>query len=119
MSIYKQRDIVLVSFPFSDQSQVKVRPALVLSNDFYNRTALDLLVCGLTTNLTPIPYSVLIQPTDLETPGSLRHVSRVKADAIAQIEKNLVIKSIARLKSDMFQQVIIEIIGLIALPKQP
>lgn len=45
MNIYRQRDIVLVPFPFSDLSTPKVRPVLVLSNDAYNRRTEDLLVC--------------------------------------------------------------------------
>ena len=45
MNIYRQRDIVLVPFPFSDLSTPNVRPVLVLSNDAYNRRTEDLLVC--------------------------------------------------------------------------
>jgi mRNA interferase MazF len=41
MSRYKQGDIVLLNFPFSDNNRSKIRPALILSNDkldgnFYN-----------------------------------------------------------------------------------
>ena len=56
MSIYKQRDIVLVPFPFSDLSGQKVRPVLILSNDAYNQQSADVVVCGLTTNLTPAEF---------------------------------------------------------------
>ncbi len=58
VSTYRQRDIALVPFPFSDLSARKVRPVLVLSNDQYNQQSLDVLVCALTTNLAPTPYSV-------------------------------------------------------------
>ena len=33
----KQRDIILIKFPFSDLSGAKVRPALVISNNQYNQ----------------------------------------------------------------------------------
>ena len=65
MSIYKQRDIVLIKFPFSDLTGHKVRPVLVLSNDIYNQQSLDLLVCGITSNIKPIPYSIIIDITDV------------------------------------------------------
>ncbi len=43
--MYKQREIVLVPFPYSDLSAVKRRPVLVISNDDYNISYPDILVC--------------------------------------------------------------------------
>ena len=47
----KRGDIILVPFPFSDQSGQKVRPVLVVSNDHYNNSCDDLIVCGITSRL--------------------------------------------------------------------
>ena len=112
MSIYKQRDIVLVPFPFSDLSGLKVRPVLILSNDTYNRQSADVVVCGLTTNLHPSPYSIIIATSDIEVAGTLRHTSRVKADTIASLEQSILIKQIACLKLAIFNQVIAQIQAL-------
>ncbi len=116
MSIYRQRDIALVPFPFSDLSGQKVRPVLILSNDAYNQQSADVVVCGLTTNLSPAPYSIIIEVTDVEQPGTLRHKSKVKADAIASLEQTILIKQIARLKLPILKQVIAEIEDLIKSP---
>jgi mRNA interferase MazF len=116
MSIYKQRDIMLVPFPFSDLSGQKVRPVLILSNDAYNQQSADVVVCGLTTNLSPAPYSIIIEVTDVEQPGTLRHKSKIKADTIASLEQTILIKQIARLKLPVFKQVIAEIEDLIRSP---
>lgn len=35
--IYKQREIVLTRFPFSNLIEFKVRPVLIISKDSYNR----------------------------------------------------------------------------------
>jgi mRNA interferase MazF len=113
MSTYRQRDIVLVPFPFSDLSGQKVRPVLILSNDVYNQQSADAVVCGLTTNLRPAPYTVIITITDVELPGTLRHTSKIKADTIVSLEQSLLIKQIARLKLSIFNQVIAEITSLI------
>lgn len=102
MNTYRQRDIVLVPFPFSDLSGRKVRPVLILSNDTYNRQTADVMVCGLTTNLNPSHYSIIIDVTDVEQPGMLRHRSKIKTDTIASLEQSLLIKQIARLKSSVF-----------------
>ena len=116
MSIYRQRDIVLVLFPFSDLSGQKVRPVLILSNDAYNQQSADVVVCGLTTNLRPAPYSIIVDVTDVEQPGTLRHKSKVKADAIASLEQSILIKQIARLKLSVVRQVVAEIEDLIKSP---
>jgi mRNA interferase MazF len=113
MSTYRQRDIVLVRFPFSDRSGQKVRPVLVLSNDAYNQRSADVLVCGLITNLRPMPCSIVVDVTDVEQPGTLRHRSKIKADAIASLEQSLLIKPIARLKPSVFRQVVAEIEDLL------
>ena len=36
--MYKQGDIIVVKFPFTDGSEFKKRPALVVSNDKVNKT---------------------------------------------------------------------------------
>lgn len=113
MSTYKQRDIVLTPFPFSDQSATKVRPVLILSNDLYNRQSADILVCGLTSNLKAAPYSIYIDLIDVEQVGSLRQPARIKVDAIASLDQTLIIKSIARLKQPVFARVIAEITKLL------
>jgi mRNA interferase MazF len=119
MNTYRQRDIALARFPFSDLSSQKVRPVLVLSNDEYNRRSADVLVCGLTTNLRPVPYSVIIDVTDVEQPGTLRHRSKIKADTISSLEQSILMHSIARLKLPIFRRVVAEITDLINPPAAP
>ena len=46
-----QRDIVLLTFPFSDLKSSKIRPAIVLSNDEYNSQFEDFVAVPLTSNL--------------------------------------------------------------------
>ncbi|MBC8230631.1 type II toxin-antitoxin system PemK/MazF family toxin [bacterium] len=116
MSIYRQRDIVLVPFPFSDLSGQKVRPVLILSNDVYNQQSADVVVCGLTTNLSPTPYSIIVDVTDVEQPGTLRHKSKIKIDTIASLEQSILIKQISRLKLPVFRQVVAEVRNLIKSP---
>jgi mRNA interferase MazF len=113
MGIYRQHDIILIPFPFSDLSGQKVRPVLLLSNDAYNQLSADVLVCGLTTNLRISPYSVIISVDDVEVSGSLKHASRIKTDTIASIEQSLLTKPIARLKLAIFNQVVDQIEQLV------
>lgn len=47
--MYKKGDVVLVSFPFSDGSTFKVRPALILSGRSVNKTG-DYIFVQITSN---------------------------------------------------------------------
>ena len=99
-----QRDILLVPFPFSDQSGKKVRPVLVLSNNNFNRFGEDIVVCAITSNLKQTRYSTLIDETNLET-GKLHEKSLVKVDSLLKVNKNLIIKNIGTLNKTTFQKV--------------
>ncbi len=46
---YKRGDIVLVSFPFTDLSSSKRRPALVVSPDSFNQTLQDIVLAAITS----------------------------------------------------------------------
>ncbi|OQY18617.1 MAG: type II toxin-antitoxin system PemK/MazF family toxin [Chloroflexi bacterium] len=91
-------------------------PVLVLSNDVYNQQSADVLVCGLTTNLSQTPYSIIVDARDVERQGALRHKSKIKADTIASLEQSIIIKRIARLKPVVFERVVTEIGDLIQAP---
>jgi mRNA-degrading endonuclease toxin of MazEF toxin-antitoxin module len=60
---YKQREIILVPFPYSDLSSSKRRPVLVVSNDDYNQHFQDVVVCVITSNLHTDEYSVFYRKT--------------------------------------------------------
>ena len=48
---YKRGDIVLLPFPYTDQSGSKRRPALILSTDAYDGRRMDIIVAPITGNL--------------------------------------------------------------------
>ena len=101
----KQRAILLVPFPFSDQNGNKVRPVLVLSNDEYNKFSEDVLVCAITSNLKTGKNSIIISQNDMKD-GTLYQKSCIKTDSMLKISKNLVIKNIGVLNKATFYKVI-------------
>ena len=46
---FQRGDVVLVPFPFSDLSTVKVRPAVVVSSPLYHATEPDVLLAAITS----------------------------------------------------------------------
>lgn len=101
---YKQGDIVLVPFPFSNLSSTKIRPVLIISNYSYNRNSADLIVCGITSNIKPSRFSIIIDQHNLRT-GSLKTKSKIKVDAITALEKSIILKSIGTVKQNVIKKV--------------
>ena len=91
---YKQGEVVIVPFPFSDLSSFKRRPVLVMSNNDYNAKADDIVVCGITSVMRDQPYSIVFDNEDLMV-GEIPKMSRIKADKFFTIKQTKVVKSIA------------------------
>jgi mRNA interferase MazF len=47
--MYKQGDILLIPFPYSDSTAIKQRPVLVISNSHYNESQQDIIVAAITS----------------------------------------------------------------------
>lgn len=108
----KQQDLVWVRLPFSDFEESKVRPAVVVSNNYYNRSNRDVVVCAVTSNTEPKPFSVVIRQENISS-GKLPVESKVRADKILQIEKSLIASSFARIDDAAFDSVVAELVKLV------
>lgn len=102
--MFKQREILIVPFPFSDLSGLKKRPVLVLSKDKDNKSADDIITCGITSNLKDSKYSVLINNNDLEN-GNIPTKSRIKVGKLFTIDKSSVVKKVAMVSKKTFDKV--------------
>ena|SRR3989344_3088869 len=108
----KQRDLILVPFPFSDQSGRKVRPVIIISNDNFNDNSEDILVVGVTSNISRDNFSIELKNDDLEE-GKLITKCRVKIDNILKLDKELIMKKIGRINKRIFNEIIDNIIKII------
>ncbi len=99
-----QRDIVLLTFPFSDLKSSKVRPAIVLSNNKYNRRSEDFVAVPLTSNLRLRDYVILVTNNELET-GNLIVDSKVKVDRVFSVSQRLVRMKIGRIKAEVHERI--------------
>lgn len=54
MTGYKQRDVVLVNFIFSEGTGFKKRPALILSSEHYHRNRREIIIAAITSNVQRI-----------------------------------------------------------------
>ena len=99
-----QKEVVLLPYPFSKLERTKVRPALVVSNNQFNKRSDDCLMVPLTTIIKDKPYSVIIKQDNMLS-GKLLKPSRIRADKIFCVEKNLITMKIGKLKDNSFEKV--------------
>jgi len=89
-------DVVLVPFPFTDQTGTRKRPAVIVSNAAYNQQQRDVVIMAITSRVRPAAsHEALIQ--DWQAAGLLR--SSVMKSVIATIEQALIIKHLGTLSA--------------------
>lgn len=92
---YRRGDVVLVPFPFSDQTSVKQRPGLVISVDAFQACGPDLLIIAVTSQVGgPLKLGEFVI-RDWQAAGLLKP-SAVKA-AIATVEARLIRRRLGHL----------------------
>lgn len=106
-----QKELVLLPYPFSDLEGTKVRPALVVSNDSFNKKSADCIMVPLTTIIKNEPYSIIINQEDLSL-GKLLKSSRIRVDKIFCVEKNLITRKIGKINDKTFEKIKKEIMKI-------
>lgn len=85
---YQQGDIVVVEFPFTDVSQTKKRPALVLSNQTINQTG-DYLLIMVTSQIKYDGLSIPLSASDF-VGGALPLASFVRVHKVFLLNESLI-----------------------------
>jgi len=70
MTRFRQGDVLLVPFPFTDQSGSKQRPAIVLSGDAYNQVHPDVILAPATSQVVHAPDEMSL--ADWQSAGLLK-----------------------------------------------
>lgn len=92
---YEFGNVLLVPFPFSDQSANKKRPAIVISSRAYHQTHLDLILMAVTSQISTSRFGDLIIQ-DWQSAGLLK--ASVIKPVITTIEQKLVIRKLGTLQ---------------------
>ncbi len=94
-------DVVVVPFPFSDLTQAKRRPALVISTLEGN----DLILCQITSQSVKDNYAISLDDKDFET-GGLKQSSNVRPNRIFTADIHIVLYKAGNLKIEKVSEVI-------------
>jgi mRNA interferase MazF len=100
--------VVVVPFPFSDLSDSKRRPALVVAD----LTGDDLILCQITSQNARDHYAVPISDSDFST-GNLNRKSNVRPNRLFTADSKIIAYEIGELKTDKFSEIIEVLVGII------
>ena len=113
-TMYEQREIVLIPFPYSDLTGSKQRPALIVSNENLNKS--DDRICCLITSNEPRD-SIAITSSAFEK-GSLPFKSWVKPHRLFTIDQRIVKKKLGRVSKEFHEKVLKGIVSYLEIQKK-
>ena len=90
----KQWDIVIINFPFTNLEDSKIRPALIISNNHFNKMK-NVLLLAISTQQWDKSFSIPINQLDI-LDWNLNKESFIRIQNILSLEKRLVIKKVAK-----------------------
>ena len=93
--------IVLVRFPFSDLSQTKLRPAVVLADAGHG----DRILCQVTSKPYGDARAIKLEDANFAS-GSLRVTSYARPAKLFTANRDLIVAQVATLNQESFTQII-------------
>ena len=99
--------VVLVPFPFSDLSQAKLRPAIVLADVGKN----DWILCQITSNPYGDPKAITITNNSFAN-GSLQVTSYTRPGKLFTSNSSLMVKQVGSLKKELLKIIIETIVAI-------
>jgi mRNA interferase MazF len=100
--------VVMVSFPFSDLSQTKLRPAVVLAGAGRG----DWVLCQITSNPYADTHAVLLENSSFSV-GSLWVASYARPGKLFSANERLITSEIGTLKAKTLEQVLEAVVLLL------
>lgn len=107
MAKFVKGDVVVIPFPFSDLSQSKRRPALVLAvlqGD-------DLILCQTSKSIKD-NYAITVDENDFES-GSLNQESNIRPNRLFTADNHIILYRIGNIKIIKLNQVIDKVVEII------
>jgi mRNA interferase MazF len=101
-------DVVVVPFPFSDLTQSKRRPALVIAE----LTGKDVILCQITSQWINDEYAILIDDKNFDE-GGLKQRSHIRPNRIFTADSSIILFSVGHLKKKTIDDVIGKLIEIL------
>jgi mRNA interferase MazF len=101
-------DIVVVPFPFSDLSQSKRRPALLIAS----LEGDDAILCQITSKTIKDTYAISIDDSDFDA-GSLKQSGNIRPNRLFTADSHIILYRAGHIKDNKLSQVVEKLIEII------
>lgn len=108
MATFIKGDVVVVPFPFSDLTDAKRRPALVVATLTRN----DLILCLITSQTSNDSYTIAVSNDDFAS-GNLNRNSYVKANRLFTENEKIIAYQAGTLTASKINEVVEKIIEIL------
>ena len=108
MAKFIKGDVVVIPFPFSDLSQFKRRPALVVAQIEGD----DAILCQITSKTIKDTYAISIYETDFEA-GNLKQPGNIRPNRLFTADSHIILYRAGHVRNDKLNQVIEKLIEII------
>lgn len=99
----KQGEIYLVRFPFTDLTSTKLRPAIIISNESFNKFE-NCMFIGIFGNQWNPSYSLPLENKSLND-GKLNKTSYIRFQNSFSLHKSLIVKKVASVKTEELKKI--------------
>jgi mRNA interferase MazF len=100
--------VVLVTFPFSDLSQAKLRPGVVLADAGRG----DFVLCQVTSNAFADPLAIDLQEADFAS-GSLHRTSYARPGKLFTANRRLIAREVGVLRPETLERAVHQVVKLL------
>lgn len=108
MARFVRGDVVVVVFPFSDLTETKKRPALVIAEAGTS----DCILCQITSQATKDARAISLKNADFQS-GSLKRDSYIRPNRLFTASDKIILYKAAHLKPAKLNAVVDDIIQII------
>ncbi|MEG5048310.1 type II toxin-antitoxin system PemK/MazF family toxin [Microcoleus sp. B4-C1] len=108
MAEFVKGDVVVVPFPFSDLTQAKRRPALVIAT----LAGDDLILCQITSQRIADRYAIPLENSDFSE-GGLNQISNIRPNRLFTADREIILYKAGKLKTEKLNEAIAKIVEII------
>ncbi|MFH0887729.1 MAG: type II toxin-antitoxin system PemK/MazF family toxin [Planctomycetota bacterium] len=108
MERFIKGEVVIVPFPFSNLTQTKRRPALVIAE----LQGDDIILCQITSQNTRDNYALALTDSDF-IQGSINQISNIRPNRIFTADQSIIQRKIGLIKREKIKVVIDKIISIL------